>query len=101
MSSYTPVAKTSDIPVGRGKAFTVNGKRVAVFNDGEKFYALNNTCAHALGSLGRGRIKNGLAICPVHGYAYDVETGVCRTDVRLQVKSYDILVEDGEIQVKC
>ena len=64
MSSFAPVAKTSDIPTGRGKAFTVNGKRIAVFNDGENFYALDNTCAHALGSLGRGRIKNGLAICP-------------------------------------
>ena len=64
MSSYAPVAKTSDIPVGRGKAFTVNGKRIAVFNDGENFYALNNTCAHALGSLGRGRIKMGLQYVP-------------------------------------
>ena len=64
-------------------------------------YALSNTCAHALGPLGRGRINNGLAICPVHGYAYDVKTGACRTDARLQVRTYEVVVEDNEIKVKC
>ena len=101
MSPYATVAKTSDIPQGRGKAFTVKGKRIAIFNDGGIFYALDNACAHALGPLGRGRVKNGLVSCPVHGYAYDVKTGACQTDPRLHVTSYEVVVEGDQIQVKC
>ena len=102
MSDFVTVAKTSDIRQGRGKAFTVNGKRIAVFNaDDENFYALNNACAHALGPLARGRVRNGAVICPVHSYAYDVTNGRCHTDERLRVRSYEVLVEDGEIKVKC
>ncbi|MCZ6677725.1 MAG: nitrite reductase (NAD(P)H) small subunit [Candidatus Poribacteria bacterium] len=102
MSSYVTVAKKSDIREGRGKAFTVKGKRIAVFNvDGENFYALDNTCAHALGPLGRGRVKSGLVICPVHGYAYDIKTGECQTDARLRVTSYAVAVEGDEVKVNC
>ncbi len=65
MSDYTTVTKTSAIREGRGKAFTVNGRRVAIFNEGGEFCAVDNTCPHAMGSLGRGRIRNGIAVCPV------------------------------------
>ena len=102
MSDFVTVAKTSDIRQGRGKAFTIKGKRIAVFNaDGENFYALDNACAHARGPLGRGRVRNGAVICPVHSYAYDVTNGRCFTDERLRVRSYDVIVEDDEIKVNC
>ena len=101
MSDYVTVAKTSDIRSGRGKAFTINGRRIAVFNDNEDFYALDNACAHALGPLGRGRLRNGMVVCPVHGYAYDAKTGACQTDVRLRVRTYEVMVEGDEIKVKC
>jgi nitrite reductase/ring-hydroxylating ferredoxin subunit len=102
MSDFVTVAKTSKIRKGRGKAFTVNGKRIAVFNaDDENFYALDNACAHALGPLGRGRVRNGAVVCPVHSYAYDITDGSCLTDARLRVRSYEVIVEDDEIKVKC
>ena len=101
MPDYIAVAKTSDIPVGRGKAFTIKGRRIAVFNDDGNFRALNNTCAHAMGLLGRGRVKNGVVVCPVHGYAYDVKTGACHTDARLRVESYEVMLEDDEIKISC
>ena len=102
MPSFVTVAKTSDIRKGRGKAYTVKGKRIAVFNvDDENFYALDNACAHALGPLGRGRVRNGAVVCPVHGYAYDVTNGNCHTDARLRVRSYKVVVEGNEIKVEC
>jgi nitrite reductase (NADH) small subunit/3-phenylpropionate/trans-cinnamate dioxygenase ferredoxin subunit len=101
MADLITVAKTSDIREGRGKAFTIKGKRIAVFNDKGDFYALSNICAHAKGPLGRGRIRNGVATCPVHGYAYDAKTGNCQTDARLQVAAYEVLIEGDEIKIKC
>ena len=99
MSNYITVTKTSAIREGRGKAFTVNGRRVAIFNENGEFCAVDNTCPHALGSLGKGRIRNGIAVCPVHGYAYDTKTGECPTDPRLRIRTYPLIVEDEEIKV--
>ena len=101
MTDFVTVAKTSEVREGRGKAFTVNGKRVAVFNDRGEFYALSNICAHARGPLARGRIRNGVATCPVHSYAYDAKTGSCQTDSRLKVNAYEIVVEGDEIKIRC
>lgn len=100
MPNYVTVANTSDIRSGRGKAFTFKGHRIAVFNDNGKFCALSNTCAHAMGSLGRGRVRNGVVVCPVHGYAYDAKTGACHTDTRLRVETYEVTVEDGEVKIR-
>ncbi len=100
MSDFTPVTKISNIKDGRGKSFTVNGKRIAIFNQAGQFCAIDNTCPHAMGSLGRGRIKNNTVVCPVHGYVYNTETGQCITDPRLQVRTYPVIVEDEEIKVQ-
>lgn len=99
MSEYTPVTKTKTIRDGRGKSFTVNGKRIAVFNENGQFCAVDNTCPHAMGSLGRGRIRNSHVTCPVHGYVYDTETGECQTDPRLRIRTYSVIIEDDEIKV--
>lgn len=100
MSDFTTVTKTSKIKDGRGKSFTVNGKRIAIFNQAGKFCAIDNTCPHAMGSLGRGRIKNNTVVCPVHGYAYNTETGECITDPRLRIHTYPVIVENEEIKIQ-
>ena len=73
---------------------------VAILNENGEFCAVDNTCPHAMGSLGRGRIRNGVAVCPVHGYAYDTKTGECQTDPRLRIRTYPVVVEDEEIKVE-
>lgn len=100
MSEWATVTKTSKIKEGRGKSFTVNGRRIAILNENGKFYAVDNTCPHAMGSLGRGRIRNGTVVCPVHGYTYKTETGECLTDPRLRIRTYPVMVEDEEIKVQ-
>lgn len=101
MEDYVAVAKTSDIPEGRGKAFRIRGIGIAVFNDNGTFYATSDLCAHAMGPLGKGRIKDGVAVCPIHGYTYDAKTGACQTDMNLSIPVYDVVVEGGEVRVKC
>lgn len=100
MSEYSTVTKTSKIKEGRGKSFTVNGRRIAILNENGKFCAVDNTCPHAMGSLGRGRIRNGTVVCPVHGYVYNTETGECLTDPRLQIRTYPVIVEDEDIKIQ-
>ena len=42
----------------------------------------------------------GIAVCPVHGYAYNTKTGECQTDPRLRIRTYPVIVEDEEIRVE-
>ncbi len=100
MSDYITVTKTSKIREGRGKTFNVSGRRIAIFKEQGAFCAVDNTCPHALGSLGKGRIRNGIAVCPVHGYAYDTKTGDCQTDSRLRIRTYPVIVENEDIKVR-
>jgi nitrite reductase (NADH) small subunit len=39
------------------------------------FFALDDACPHAGGSLSEGLLDAGAVVCPIHGYAYDVTTG--------------------------
>ena len=50
------VGKTSDIEQGTGKTFTIEGQTIAVFNKGEDFFAIEDTCKHKGGSLGEGEL---------------------------------------------
>ena len=53
------VGKTSDIGEGAGKTFTIEGQTIAVFNKGEEFFAIEDTCKHKGGSLGEGKLDGG------------------------------------------
>ena len=99
MADYVAVAKTSDIPEGRGKTFRIRGTGIAVFNDNGIFYATGDLCAHAMGPLDKGRIENGVIACPIHGYRYDAKTGACQTDTKLSIPAYGVVVKNNEIWV--
>jgi len=38
-------------------------------------YALEDACNHASASLSTGWLEDQCLVCPVHGYAFDLETG--------------------------
>ncbi len=39
-------------------------------------YALEDACNHAGASLAEGHVEGACIICPMHGYAFDLATGV-------------------------
>ena len=42
---------------GHGKTFTINDKKVAVFNIEGKLFAFDDECPHLAGSLGSGKLE--------------------------------------------
>src|ERR1700733_4257398 len=71
----TRIASRGDIPEGTGKTIDHAGKKIALFNVGGKFYAIDNECKHRKGPLGEGTLDGATVICPWHGWEYDVTTG--------------------------
>ena len=78
----------------------VAGVRLCFGRSGERFFALDDTCPHAGGSLTEGLLDEDIVICPLHAYAFEVATGRCVDESSCSVSSYPVRVEDGTLQVQ-
>ena len=90
-----PALRAEDIAEGAAKLVRLNGEEIAVFKHRGKLCALQNACPHEGGQLSAGRIEGGEVVCPLHGYRFDLQTGACGNDPKLQARTYP-LVADGE-----
>jgi nitrite reductase (NADH) small subunit/3-phenylpropionate/trans-cinnamate dioxygenase ferredoxin subunit len=94
------VGETSDIEQGTGKTFTIEGQTIAVFNKGEEFFAIEDTCKHKGGSLGEGELDGDTITCPLHGWQYNITNGECLMTPQVKMKSFPVKVENGEISLE-
>src|ERR1035438_3685142 len=51
MPQRHPVATLEDLPQSTGKVFTVNGRRLALFNVEGQIFAIDDSCSHDDASL--------------------------------------------------
>lgn len=100
MSGFSDVADVSDVPVGRAKAYSVDGRTIAVYHTGEGFFATDNTCPHRGGPLAEGDLIANEIICPWHLWGFDVATGVCGGNREVSVAAHEVRIEEGRILVK-
>lgn len=92
------LAKVSDLPEGSSIAVTTsNNRQIALFNNGGKFFAIDNICPHAGGPLAEGFVSDGIVACPWHFWEFSIATGECLTVPNASVAVIPIVVEDGFI----
>lgn len=98
--AFTTVASTAEVPPGCGKQVTVNGRKVAVFNVGGNYHAIDDTCTHRGASLAEGSLAGNEVTCPWHAARFDVTTGanLC-PPARTGVSTFKVQVVGDEIQV--
>ena len=99
MADFTRLAPVDHIPPGTGAPFTRVDKDIAIFNVDGAICAIADTCPHAGGSLGMGKLDGKIVTCPVHGMKFDVTTGCFAGTSDFGVASYPAKVVDGEIVV--
>lgn len=100
MGDFFAVAKTTDIPDGKGQAFSVAGREIAVFHHKGKFYAMDDYCPHMGESLAIGDIHGDTVLCSRHLWAFQLEDGACVDVPRLQAETFEVRVEGEEILVR-
>ena len=91
----------SEVPVGEGRAYVVNGEQVAVFrlSTGE-LRAVSAICPHAGGPLADGQIDDQVVICPLHLNVFELDTG-CSRSGQPGLASYPVSEDaDGYIVVQ-
>jgi 3-phenylpropionate/trans-cinnamate dioxygenase ferredoxin component len=99
MADFIEVARVDQIPSGSGRLFTVADKDIAVFNVDGTICAIADTCPHAGGSLGLGKLDGRIVTCPLHGMKFDVTNGCFAGTSDFGVASFPAKVVDGEIVV--
>jgi nitrite reductase/ring-hydroxylating ferredoxin subunit len=101
MDKLVKVASTAEIPPGSGKLVEVEGKRVAVFNVGGRYHAIDDTCPHRGGPLSEGALEGEVVTCPWHGSTFNVTTGaVLSPPARSGVTHYPLRESAGELSVE-
>ena len=90
----------SEIQPGNGKAVTAGTHRLALFNHGGRFFAIDDGCPHQGASLAEGTFHGGRVICPLHSWVFDVATGRCPRDSHDPVGTYPTRCADGHIEVQ-
>ena len=100
MTEFTTVARVGEIPEGQGMAYAVNGRMVAVFNEGGKYSAIDDFCPHMGASLAGGHVEKGLVACPWHAWRFCVTSGQWADNPRIKIDAFEVRVEGDEIQVK-
>ena len=101
MGKFIKVATKSGIADQSAKLLEIEGKRIALFNLGGQFYALDNTCPHAGGPLSEGSIEGEDVECPWHGSRFNLKTGEVTAPPAIDnVARYNVRVTGDDIEVE-
>lgn len=66
----------------------------------EGLFAINNRCPHAGAQLHHGHCnKRGIVTCPLHGYKFDVKTGLSADGNNYKLTRYRFKTEDGILYI--
>jgi len=98
--ALTKVSNVQELPPGTAKQVTINGHKLAVFNVGGKFYAIDDTCTHRGAPLWEGECEGEEVTCPWHGARFALPTGAALSPPASRgVSSYKVEIVGDELKV--
>ncbi len=91
------VCSVDEVKSGRGKKVVIDGEEIALFKVDDEICAVSNMCPHQkFQKLHDGMFENGVVTCPMHGWSYDVRTGIS-TNASGKLKTYTTGIKNGKI----
>ena len=98
----TLVGKTTEITAGQMKKVSVDGNEIIVINFNGNYFAVDDTCTHAGGSLSEGKLEVSAITCDWHGAQFQCENGkLLKFPAKINdLRSYKVLTESGNIFVE-
>ena len=96
---WKKVATQGDIAPVKGKAFDIDGNKIAVFNQ-DGYHAIDDICVHQDGSLAPGNLDGDIVECPLHFWHYNIRTGELIDYLKdIKLRTYPVKVQDSSIYV--
>ena len=105
------VAKTTEVPAGLSSELPEpEGSPLRVRLLGESLIAyrtasgtvglMQNSCPHRGGPMGEGDLDGRVAVCPWHGWRWDVTTGANANNPAVKIACFPTRVENGDVYVE-
>lgn len=101
MADWTDVASEGEIELGKCKIVDIDDVLIAVYNLGDKYFAIEDICTHDGGELASGEVEGDEVICPRHGARFCIRNGNALTAPAYEdVYCFPLQIENGVIQVR-
>jgi len=94
------VCKLDTISEGQIKVATVSNNEVLLSRFDNQVTCYQNACAHMGMPMDMGEVKQGILVCPHHGFEYSLQTGECLTAPEVQLHTHAVRVIDDCVEVK-
>lgn len=96
---WEKIAQKGEVSVGKGKAFSINDKQIALFNQ-DGYHAIDDLCVHQDGSIAPGKLEGDIVECPLHFWHYNIKTGELKDYIKgVKLRTYPVQVRDDGIYV--
>ncbi len=104
MTEGIRVAGIGDIPDGEGLQIEADVlgtvDNVAVFRDGDEYFALDDTCSHETASLADGWVEDGCVECPLHAGKFCLKDGSVQSmPATVDVYAHRVVIDGDDIRV--
>ena len=94
------IARIEEIREKKGFLARVKGEEISVFKIGGECFAIGNVCPHQhFSKLHEGEVKGLTVTCPMHGWTYDLRTGIS-TNASGKVKTYEVEIRRDEVFIR-
>jgi 3-phenylpropionate/trans-cinnamate dioxygenase ferredoxin subunit len=101
MSDWIDVARAEELAPGQWRLLDAEGTRIAVFNVGGSFHAIEDVCTHDGGDLASGCLEGDVIVCPRHGARFSVRTGEALSAPAYEPTAvFPVRIEQGVVQVR-
>ena len=75
----------------------MDSRRVALFNEGGRLFAVDEACPHMGADLSNGELKEGVLTCAWHGWRFQIESGRGLTKGWALLKTHRLLREGQDL----
>jgi nitrite reductase/ring-hydroxylating ferredoxin subunit len=91
------VGRAESIAEGTAIRVEAFGRTIAIFRDQGELLAIEDSCPHRGGPLGKGTVAGGAVTCPLHAWSFDLRSGEMRGNPNLCIRTYALAIEADEV----
>ncbi|WP_320670518.1 Rieske (2Fe-2S) protein [Patulibacter defluvii] len=99
-AGYRIVGAAADVPLLEGRRAIVDGRAVSVYRLRHGFAAIEGSCPHPHSPGYAGLVADRRAVCPVHGWQVDLDSGEPTTGHDHAVAVHQVAERDGLLYVR-
>ena len=97
---WQDVADEGDLAEGKLVGASAGGIGILVVREGRTIHAMDDRCAHLGCPLHKGKLQDGVVVCPCHGSAFALDGTVVHGPATADQPSLEARVRDGKVQVR-